>query len=147
MAILDYNLCLADGLAVTDADAYTTYSVDLGDSDPKVELGAGEPMALIFCVDSAAAGSTDTTDFKVVTSTAASLASDTIAVVTRRIANALLTAGSIHVLPIPPGSVTQRYIGGKVELGSGDTISVSAYILPESFIGKWKHYADKVTWS
>jgi hypothetical protein len=138
---------LADGLAVTDSDAYTTYSYDLGSLTYAREPGTGEPLALVFSVGVAASGSTDTTDLKIVSSTAADLATATIAVVTRRIANALLTAGSQHVLPIPPGSVTQRYIGGRVELGSGDTITVDCDIVPMSFIGIHKDYADAMTWS
>ena len=146
MAILDAYTQLADGLAVTDSDAYTTYSIDCGNTTPKRDPGNGEPLAMIFCVDTAAAGSTDTTDFKVVTSTAEGLATSTIALATRRIANALLTAGSIHVIPIPSG-ITQRYLGGKVELGTGDTITVSVFVIPLTFVGKWAHYADAVTWS
>lgn len=145
--ILDALLELASAQAVTDSDAYTTYSVDLGNPTVKRRIGTGEPLAMIFCVDVAAAGSTDTTDFKVVSSTAEALATSTIAVVTRRIANASLTAGSIHVLPIPPGEPQQRYIGGRVELGSGDTITVSVYLVNQSGIGKFTHYADNVTWS
>lgn len=144
--LLDALAQLADGLAVTDTDAYTSYSYDLSNVTPKNEVGAGEPLALIFAVGVAAGGTTDTTDLKIVSSTDPGLAVATIDVVTRRIAKALLTAGSIHVLPIPPGAVTQRYIGGRVELGSGDTITVDCYIVPMSFIGIWKHYADAVVW-
>jgi hypothetical protein len=145
--ILDALTRLSDGLSVTDSDAYTDYSYDLASISPAREPGTGEPLALVFSVGVAASGSTDTTDLKVVTSTAAGLATSTIALVTRRIANALLTAGSKHVLPIPPGSVTQRYIGGRVELGSGDTITVDVDLVPMSFIGQNKAYADAVTWS
>ena len=143
--ILDALGALADGLAVTDTDAYTTYSIDLGNVTPKRDLRAGEPMTLIFCVDVAAAGSTDTTDLKLVQATTADLATGTVALVTRRIANAKLTAGSIHVLPIPPDPLPLRYLGGRVELGSADTITVSAYILPLSFVQKYTSYADAVT--
>lgn len=138
---------LADGLAVTDTDAYTTYSVDLGNVTPKRDIGNGEPLALVWSVGVAAAGSTDTTDFKVVIATSADLASGTIATSTMRVANASLTAGAILVQPIPPYVGPLRYLGGKVELGSGDTITVDCDIVPLSMVGNWKHYADNVSWS
>lgn len=142
------NLCkLADGLAVTDSDAYTTYSVDLGNVTPKREVGTGEPLCLVYSVGVAAAGSTDTSIFKCVSATSADLSSGTLIVSQRTIANASLTAGSRHVVSIPPGSVTQRYIGGRVELGSGDTITVDCHLMPESMVGIFTNYADAVTWS
>jgi len=146
MAILDNLTKLADGLAVTDTDAYTTYSYDLGSATPP-EVGNGTPMCLMFTVGVAAAGSTDTTDLKAVSSTAEGLATATVALITRRIANALLTLGSRHVLPIPPGSVTQRYIGGRVELGSGDTITVDCDLIPMDFVGISAIYPDAIDWT
>lgn len=139
--ILDSLATLAESLAVTDTDALTTYSVDLGNITPKGDFGAGEPLALVFMVDVAAAGSTDTTHLVLLQDTAAGLTTAPIRLVDRLIANALLTAGSIWVLPIPPTSTPLRYVGGKVELGSSDTITVSAYILPMSFISKLRTYA------
>lgn len=145
--ISDALTSLADALAVDDADAYTTYSVDLGNVTPKRDLGSGEPMCLVWSIDTAAAGSTDTTDFKVVVATAATLATGTIAISTMRVANASLTAGTILVQPIPPYVGPLRYIGGKVELGTGDTVTVSCQLMPLSFASKIKSYADNVTWS
>lgn len=144
--ITDNLAVLADALAVTDTDAYTTYAYDCGNVTPKNEVGNGEPLALVFSVDVAAAGSTDTTDLIFCQSVNANLSSHD-ALVTRRIANASLTAGSQHVISIPPGSVTKRYIGGRVELGTGDTVTVSCAIVPQSFVGIYKSYADSVDWS
>lgn len=138
---------LADGLAVTDTDAYTTYSVDLGNVTPKRDLGNGEPMALVWSVGVAAAGSTDASHFFVVYATSADLASGTIKVSDMIVANASLTAGSVHIQPIPPYIGPLRYVGGKVELGSGDTLTVDCDLVPMSMVGKYKSYADAVTWS
>jgi hypothetical protein len=123
------KLCkLADGLAVTDTDSYTTYSYDTGNITPKINVGNGEPLALVFSIGVAAAGSTDTTHFFLIAATSADLGTGTIKVIDRLIANALLTAGKKVVLPIPPMLAPLRYIGGRVELGSGDTITVDADI-------------------
>lgn len=145
--LLDALLTLADAQAVTDTDAYTDYSVDLSDLTTSRRIGTGEPLSLVFVVEVAAAGSTDTTDLILVSATNAALSGSTRRLVTRRIANSLLSLGSIHALPIPPGEPQQRYIGGRVELGSGDTITISAYILPTNAIGQIQHYDDAVTWS
>lgn len=144
--ILDSLTSLADALAVTDTDAYTTYSYDLGNVTPKRNVGNGEPLALVFTVDVAAAGSTDTTDLIAVTSANANLSSHT-ELTSWRVANASLTAGSKWVLPLPAGgNVYKRYIGGRVELGSGDTITVSCNLVPMSFAEKHETYADAVTY-
>jgi hypothetical protein len=135
---------LSAAQAVTDTDAYSTNTIDLGNTTPKREIGAGEPLCLMICVDVAAAGSTDTTDIMVVHSDNANLSSHAV-LAQRRIAKALLTAGSRHFIPIPPGSVTKRYLGARYELGSGDTITVTAYIVPQNMIDVLKDYADAIT--
>lgn len=144
--LLDALTQLADGLSVTDTDAYTTYSIDLGNITPKNDVGAGEPLALVWSVGVAAAGSTDTTDFKVIMATSADLASGTIAISTMRVANALLTAGAIVIQPIPPYLGPLRYLGGKVELGSGDTITVDCNVVPLKDVHNSRIYADAITW-
>jgi len=128
----------------TDTDAYTTNTVDLSSVTPNREIGAGEPMSVVFVITTAAAGSTDTTDFLAVNSANANLSSHT-EVAVRRVANALLTAGAIIDLRIGSGSITSRYLGGRVELGSGDTVSAEAYVMPSSFVQSFKSYANGYT--
>jgi hypothetical protein len=144
--ILDKLCQLADGLAVTDADAYTTYSYDLGNVTPKRAAGAGEPLALVFTVMTAAAGSTDTTDLMAVTSANENLSSH-IELYSWRIANASLTIGSHWVMPLPTGkNIYRRYIGGRIELGSGDTITVDCNLVPLNHVYDHEYYADAVTY-
>ena len=145
--ILDALTTISDAQAVDENDAYSTYSIDLSNASTKRRVGTGEPLALVFTVDVSASGSTDTFDFSVVSSTAVGLSTSTKNLVKRRIAKASLTAGSIHVIPIPPGEPQQRYIGGYYECGSGDGITLSAYIIPLNDVGQVQHYADAVTWS
>jgi len=143
--ILDYLTQLADTQAVTDTDAYTVYSYDLGNKTPKINPGAGEPMCLLFTIDVVAAGSTDTTDLMAVTSANANLSSH-IELLSWRIANASLTAGSQWIIPLPGGAnLYRRYIGGRVELGSGDTLTFSCDMIPLSDASKLETYADAVT--
>lgn len=137
--ILDAGEQLASALAVTDTDAYTTYSKDFGNVTPKRNVGTGEPLCIVFVVVVAAAGSTDTTDLILVQSANASLASED-QLIKRRIANASLTAGSIWPIDIPQGYPTKRYLGGRVELGTGDTLTVDCYLLPRSAVDGFKQY-------
>lgn len=144
--ILDALLQLSDAQAVTSADAYSTFSVDTGNITPKNSVGDGEPLALVITVDVAAAGDgtpasfTNTFDFMLVESANANLSSHNV-LAQRRVAGASLTAGTFVVIPIPPGTNTLRYIGARYELGTDDTITVSAFIIPQSFIPKLKAYA------
>ncbi len=126
--IFDDELKLGSAQAVTDTDAYMTNKIlNLGNSTPKRDFGAGEEMCLVFMPTVAAAGSTDTTDLIAVHSDNDDLSSHA-ELAKRRVANAALTVGSIHVVPIPPGAVSKQYLGGRVELGTGDTITVNCYV-------------------
>ena len=147
--LLDKLTQLADGWApTTNTTTYTSYSYDCGDVTPKREIGTGEPLALVFTVGAAATGATDTTVLGACSATSGTdLSADVLILASRLIPNASLTTGSVHVVPIPPGSVTQRYIGGYVTLGTGDAITLDVNIVPMSLIGITKAYADAVTWT
>jgi hypothetical protein len=137
--VLDALLQLSSAQAVTAADAYSTNTIDLGATTPVRQIGDGEPMALIINVTTAAAGDgtpasfTNTFDFIFVQSVNANLSSHD-EVIKRRVAGASLTAGAIVIIPIPPGMPTKRYVGARYELGTDDTISVSAWLAPLSFV-------------
>lgn len=141
---LDALAQLADAQAVTDTDAYTTNTYDLGAATVARRVGTGEDLSLIFVVTTAAGGDsasfTDTFDFMLVQSANANLASHT-TIIQRRVAGALLTVGSIIDIPFPKSRPTARYIGGRVEVGSGDTISLDAYIVLHQQVQDWIAYA------
>lgn len=140
--ILDGLLALASTAQdITDSDAYTTNTIDLEVADPQRDVFAGEPMSVVFIVTTAAAGSTDTTDFLAVNSANANLSSHAELAV-RRVANANLTAGAIIDLPIGSNAPPLRYVGGRVELGSGDTVSIKAYLIPSSFVQAFRAQAS-----
>ena len=139
---------LADGQAFTAGTTYTTYCYDTGNTTPKRDMGAGEPLALVFSLGVAAAGSTDTTSFAATSGTSATNgATGAKELASAVIANALLTIGSQHVIVIPPSANIQRYIYGRVVLGSGDTVTCDVDLMPLSMVPKQANYADAVTWS
>jgi hypothetical protein len=142
--ILDALLQVSDAQAVTDTDAYSTNTIDLGNVTPKRQIGDGEDMCFMVTVDVAAASGAGTVedqfDFLAVQSVNADLSSHTV-MQQRRVPVAELVAGAIVVVDIPPGRPTARYIGMRYEVAAGDTITVSAWLLPKSFVTKLKDYA------
>lgn len=144
--ILDAQTLLSDAQAVT-ADAVSTNTIDLGDVTPKRDIGSGEPLALVFTVDVAADATTgdETYQFELIQSANANLTSaDVLAAMA--VAAASLTAGAQVVLPVPPGVITKRYIGANYNVGgTTPTITVTASIVPQSFVPKIKSYADGFT--
>lgn len=146
--LLDSLCKFSDGQAPTQgATTYSTYSMDLGDVTPKREVGAGEPLAVVISVGVLANVAADTFTFSVVSSTSGTDLSTSVKdVCSRLIAGALLTAGSQHVLVIPPGAVTQRYIGMRYVLGASDTVTIDADLVPLSMVPSQTKYADNVVW-
>jgi len=141
--ILDFLAQLGDAQAITSADAYTTNAYDMGNTTPKRHLD-GEPMCIMFVVTTAAGADggsfTDTCDFMAVESANSNLSSHAV-MQQRRIPAAQLVAGAIVVVNIPPGRPTARYIGGRIELGADDTVSVDSYIVPLSHVQAFLAYA------
>lgn len=141
--ILDAHNMLSDAQAVT-ADATSANVIDLSQGK---NLGDGEPMAILLCVDVAADATTgdETYEFEVHTDDNAAMSSST-ELVAKTIAAAALTAGSKHVIPIPPGAVFERYLALKYDVGgTTPTITASAYLVPMANIDKFKAYADGIT--
>lgn len=131
---------LSDAQALTAGTTVSTNKVDLGDRTPKRQIGIGEALALVMTVDVAAAGSTDTFRFDVVTDGDAALGSPAI-LSSRTIAKAKLVAGAQFVFPLPPDLNYERYLGAQYVVGSGDTITVSMSVVPLSFVGTRQDYA------
>lgn len=140
--IMDALCLLSDAQALT-ATAVSTSSYDAGNVTPKVDIGPGEPLAVVITVDVAADATTgdETYQFDIITSAAAALTSPTV-VASRLIGRALLTAGRIIVFPIPMVEVPLRFWGLQYTLGgTTPTITVTASIMPLSFADQIKIYA------
>jgi hypothetical protein len=147
--ILDKENQLADAQALS-ATGYTTNTVDGGTASPVGDAGSGEPMALLFTVTTAAdlASGDETYQFQIVQSANANLSSHDVLsqTDTSLITKTVLVAGYQVIMPIPPGLVTKRYLGGRVVLGgTTPSISVSCYLVPLSLINKYKAYAKNYT--
>lgn len=140
---IDSQLLFSDAQAVT-ADAASTNLVDLGVAR---NLFDGEPLAVVVQVDVAAdvANADETYEFEIQTDDNASFSSAT-DLLAHVIAGASLTAGSVHVLPVPVGASVERYLRLRYDVGgTTPSITVTAFLQPLSMVQKYKSYADNIT--
>ncbi len=133
------QLCSAQAFSA-DAASENTYDTGAAGND----IAEGEPLGIGITPTVAADATTgdETYEFQVIQSANADLSSPDIlgTIVPGR---AILTVGSRHILPIPPGRITKRYLGLYFNGGgTTPTITVDAFIAPLSFLGGWKAYAD-----
>jgi hypothetical protein len=139
---VDALLLLSDAQVLTATDDSTNV-IDLGNTTPVRDISAGEPMALAVNVDAAADAVTgdETYEIAVVQSDNADLSSPDV-LTSRVILAAQLGIGTVHQLPIPPGSITKRYLGATYTLG-GTTpgLTLTAYIGPMNLIESRRNYA------
>lgn len=141
MAILD-DLCTISASQAVTADAASGNTFDSGAAAD--DIGEGTPLGLGIFVEVAADGTTtdETYEFQIIQSANANLSSPDI-LAARAIGYALLTAGSKHVVPLPPGAKTKRYLGAYYNVGgTSPSVTVSAFLAPLSVLGKWKTYDD-----
>lgn len=136
-------------LQVSTAQALTASaaSEDYIDQGAARNLGDGEPMAMVVHVDVAADATTgnETYQFDFQSDSDSGFGS-VVTHISRAIAAASLTAGSKHVVPIPPGVSIGRYVRAYYTLGGATpTITVTTDIKPMSMIQKDAVYADNVT--
>ena len=110
-------------------------------------LGMGEPMGVLINVEVAADYTTEdeTYAFKVQTDTLTGFGSPS-DVIERTILAAALTAGSLHVIPLPPDTSMEQFSRLYSTLGgTTPTITISAALLPLSAIPATANYPSGFT--
>ena len=131
---------LSDSQSFT-TDDYCTKSYDRGGTN---NTGAGEPLAIVINVEVAGTGA-GVYEFQAIQSAAADLTSNVVMAAIRPL-EAALTAGSVHVLDIPPVQTPLQYIGLYFNNVSGSTaVTVSAHVVPRSFAYAYQSYAKGYT--
>jgi len=139
---IDKELLVWDAAALT-VDAASTNAIDLSSVTPKIDIGAGEPMMFILQVDVSAdfTSSNETYQFNVIDSDNADLSSPRI-MLSRLIDYSLLTAGTLHDLPVPAVAVAKRYLGLYFDGGNTTpTITVTAWLSLRSMFDRQHTYA------
>lgn len=154
--ILDAHNLFSDAQAIT-ADAVGTNVIDLS-SDRSI--GTGEPMAVLFTVDTAADQTTGDEDYTFDVEYASDAAQTTgRQLVGRRVFESgtptapaqdadLLVAGFRFYIPIPPTglSESERYLGIRYDVtGTTPTITCTAALIPLSFAQEEVTYPDGFT--
>lgn len=150
--ILDGQLEFSDGQALT-ATAVGTNVIDLSVDR---SIGNGEPMAVVVTIDVAADQTTGDEDYTFEVEYASDAAQTTgRQLIGRRVYESgtptapaqdadLLVVGYRVIIPIPPTdlSESERYIGVRYTLaGTSPSVTVSAYLQPQSMIDATNDYA------
>lgn len=150
---LDAQLQFSDSQAVT-TDAVGTNVIDLSVDR---SIGNGEPMAVLFTVEVAADQTSGDEDYTFDVEYASNAAQSTgRQLIGRRVFESgtptapaqdadLLVAGFSIVIPIPPTklSESERYLGIRYDTtGTSPIITMSAHLVPLSFIDATNDYAD-----
>lgn len=155
--ILDNLTRLVAAQSFSSAGAVTTNSLPLKVAGR--DIGAGEPLAMVFTVTTAAAvAGTETYLFRAQTATNADgttgaaivATTPTYTVASGVFANRpdTLGVGTVVVLPIPPGAIpaTATHLAGFVVVGSSGTISCNVDVVPLSHVEEsTKKYASART--
>lgn len=141
--LLDKQCQLSAAQDITASGAVSTNAYDLGDVTPKRQVGTGTPLAIVIVVTTAAAGGgsmADTFVFRAISSAVKELTNPTVLSAVYP-AGAGLVAGAVVVIPIPPGTPNQRWLGADYDTGTGDTVSVSSWVIPQDMIQEFLAYA------
>jgi len=141
---VDNELKVSDAQALT-ATAVSTNTVD--NADALNDISVGEPLVLAVNVSVAADFTTgdETYELQIIQSASANLGTPDV-LASRVLTAAQLSASSLHYLPLPPGSVSKRYLGARYVLGgTSPSVTLSAFFQPQSMIQKEKVYPDNIT--
>lgn len=130
--------------AALSATGVSTNTLDRGATSQ--DTSKGEPLALGIAVGVDADFTTEdeTYTFNIIESDAENLSNPRV-ISSRAIAAEELVAGSLHVIPIPPGSLTKRYLGASATLGgTTPSVTVTAWIAPLNFFNNWATLPDAI---
>ncbi len=139
----DTYLTLSEDQDFTGSDEVSTDKMDLKTAGNDFSVGSILMLLAIHITTAAkVSDANETYEFQAINDDAADLLSGTV-VASRAIDKALLTLGSVHYLPIPPGSCPLKYFGAKAVLGgTNPTVSATIYLIPANHVQADKYYAD-----
>lgn len=141
----DAFLLLSDAQAVS-ADAVSTNALKIGAAG--LDIGVGEPLAVVFVIDVAADYTTADETYKFVVRTATASDGTTGAaslVETPAIAGNALTAGTRFALLLPQGrvSATATHLAAYYDVtGTTPSVTVTAFVQPASMVQNDVYYAS-----
>lgn len=142
--IIDAQLLFSDAQALT-ATAVSTNIIDLGADR---NIGQGEPMAVVVCIDVAADRTTGDETYTVTLQTDDNAAFSSASSVGGAYSILVYPAGTRFVIPLPAGTETERFVRLNYTLGgTTPTITVTAFLQPLAMasVGENVYYADAIT--
>jgi hypothetical protein len=155
--MLDKQLQFADSQALTST-ALLTNVIDMGAVDKNDFVG--EPMAVVFNVETAADQTTGDEDYTFVVESAsdAAITTDRKELARRKFESGtpdapaenadLLVAGFVFAIVLPPGGLSEveRYLAVRYTgAGTSPTITLSAHLVPLKHVPTTAHYASGYT--
>lgn len=135
------------------ANAVSTNSYTVGTADNAViDIGNGEPLAVMMAILVAAksSGGTETYQFDLISTTDAALTANlevltSWAFTAADVAAGALAAGRVYGLPLPVMRMRwQTYLGLRFVGANTPTITVTADIMPLSFVQASREYATRI---
>ncbi len=141
---LDIQNELMSKAAIASAAVVSADTFDLGAAN--IDPSIGELMAGLFVVTTAATGGA-TYAFEVITSAAADLSTPTVIASVSGVTGASLVVDREVIVPIPQGSISQRYLGFRVTPtgGTAPAMNVSAHYVPLKEIPAYKPFPKAYT--
>lgn len=133
------QLCVAQAFAATAVSA-NSYAKQTAAQD----LSIGEEYSLLV-IPTVAAGAGSTHVLEVIQADDAALTVNVQSLASVTKAAAALTVGAIIQIPIPPGSMSKKYIGFKDTISGGTTtVTLDVYLMPEDDIPVFKSFPKVV---
>lgn len=140
MAYLDAQHLFSDAQAVTTT-AVSTNVIDLGGDH---NVGIGEPMAVVVCVD-VALDDSDADETYVITLQTGSTATPTTVIATKT-ATRGDAAGTKYVLGVPADTSGERYLRlNFTHGGTSPSATYTAFLIPQNMIQNYVSYPDGFT--
>lgn len=141
MTVLDKNTQMSDSQALT-IDAVST---NVYDATTDRDIGPGEPMVFVVYAETAFGGTTPTIAVSIETDDDVGFGSSTIVMTSQAFTPAALTeAENIIVIPLPMNN--QRYMRLSYDMeGTSPTLTVSAYLQPQSTVQNQRYLPNNYT--
>jgi hypothetical protein len=143
--ILDAQTRLSNSQTPTQGTTTVSQNAyDTGEISPIRKIGSGEPLVACFFIEARTA-SADAFTFELIQADNDALTSNPQRLlIGRALTAADIPAGTIVEIPVPGSTPTKRYLGARYTLGANDALTVSAYLVPASFVPRFENYATNI---
>lgn len=133
---------LSAAQSFTGAATVTTHSYAKQTAVQDISIGR---LMCLLLLPTVAQGAGSTMTFEAIQATDSALTTSVDSLSSVSVLAASAPLGARIVCPIPEGSMTKKYIGGRVTLAGGTTtITADIYLVPQDEVGKYKSFVKVV---